>query len=473
MKKILFFALLIIFLSSFAEKGVYAFQNGEGVQTENQLSENASLTSVPPVFMVGPFVLLLAMIATGPLFYARFWGKHYYKVAIALGLVVVFYYWFVMKDTGHLLHTLGEYISFIMLLGSLFVASGGIVIRVDRKATPLVNAAMLLVGAVLANVFGTTGASMLLIRPFMNLNKKRLKPYHIIFFIFVVSNVGGVLTPIGDPPLFLGFLLGVPFFWFFAHSWFIWLIAVAIILAVFFFVDRNNKEGESDDAEYSGKIEFKGFKNLVYLAIILVSVLLDPNVMSWVPSLSPLPFGIREILMAVIMVVAYKTADSKILEYNEFTFDPIKEVAFLFIGIFATMIPALQLVAYQAGVMKDSLTTGIFYWASGGLSSILDNAPTFVTFLSGAMGRTGLDMNSKIQVQQFVASSPVYLQSISVACVFFGANTYIGNGPNFMVKSIAESSGLKMPSFFGYIVKYSLPVLIPVFFFIWFVFFRG
>lgn len=473
MKKILLFTLLIFAISSYAGSNLYAFQNDVQTQTAIQQQGTSIESSIPPVFMIAPFILLLAMIATGPLFYAHFWEKHYAKVAIALGLFVVVFYWFVMKDTEHLVHTLGEYISFITLLGSLFVASGGILIRVDKKATPFVNVAMLFIGAILANIFGTTGASMLLIRPFMNLNKKRLKPYHIIFFIFIISNVGGVLTPIGDPPLFLGFLKGISFLWFFGHAWFIWLPAVAVILTIFFFVDSNNKTDKEDLTEYTGKIEFKGFKNLIYLAIILGSVVIDPNVMSWVPSLSPLPFGIREILMTIILIIAYKTADKKILEYNEFTFGPIKEVAFLFIGIFATMIPALQLVAYQAGVMRDSLTQGIFYWASGGLSSILDNAPTFVTFLSGAMGRVGLDMNSKVQVQQFAAQYPVYLQAISVACVFFGANTYIGNGPNFMVKSIAESSGLKMPSFFGYIVKYSLPVLIPVFFVIWLIFFRG
>jgi Na+/H+ antiporter NhaD/arsenite permease-like protein len=471
MKKIIF--ILLVLLSFAIINDISAVQADTAHQVLQTVSENSSEQLVPPVFMIIPFVLLLAMIATGPLFYAHFWEKHYYKVAIALGLFVVGYYWIVLRDTEPLLHTMGEYISFIALLGSLFVASGGILIRVDKKATPFVNVMMLLFGAVIANIFGTTGASMLLIRPFMNLNKKRLKPYHIIFFIFIVSNVGGVLTPIGDPPLFLGFLKGVDFLWFFKHSWFIWLPAVSIILTVFYFVDSYNKEGQDDFTSYTGKIEFKGYKNLIFLAIILGSVVIDPNVMSWVPSLKPLPIGIREILMFAILIIAYKTADKKILEYNEFTFGPIKEVAFLFLGIFATMIPALQLVAYQAGVMKDSLTTGIFYWASGGLSSILDNAPTFVTFLSAEMGRVGLDMNNKIQVQQFAANYPVYLQAISIACVFFGANTYIGNGPNFMVKSIAESSGLKMPSFFGYIVKYSLPVLIPVFFIIWLIFFRG
>jgi Na+/H+ antiporter NhaD/arsenite permease-like protein len=472
MKKILFFTLLLFVLSSYVGNDLYAYQNETHVQNVTQTSETTVESSIPPVFMIAPFVLLLAMIATGPLFYAHFWEKHYYKVAIALGLFVVVYYWFVMKDTEHLVHTLGEYLSFIALLGSLFVASGGILIRVNKKATPLLNVVILFIGAIIANIIGTTGASMLLIRPFMKLNKGRLKPYHVIFFIFLVSNIGGVLTPIGDPPLFLGYLRGINFFWFLQHGWYIWLPTVLIILIIFYLIDFRNKETIEKD-NYSGKIEFKGIKNLGFLLIVLISVFLDPSVFSWVPNLSPLPFGIREIIMFSVMFAAYKFADEDILLANEFTFAPIKEVAFLFVGIFATMIPALQLIANEARQLKDGVTPGLLYWTSGGLSSILDNAPTFLNFLSAEMGRFALDVNSKTDVYNLVNAHPVYLQAISVACVFFGANTYIGNGPNFMVKSIAESSGIKMPSFFGYIVKYSLPVLIPIFFVIWLIFFRG
>lgn len=466
-KTILFFVVLI---SLFIVNDICAFQTDTVKQAVETAQE--SVHAVPPVFMIIPFVLLLAMIATGPLFYAHFWEKHYPKVAVFLGLVVVFYYMLVMNDFLSLKHTLSEYLSFIALLGSLFVASGGILIRVDKKATPLLNVLILFIGAVIANIIGTTGASMLLIRPFMNLNKGRLKPYHVIFFIFIVSNIGGVLTPIGDPPLFLGFLRGIDFFWFLQHGWYIWLPTVSIVIAIFYAIDLRNKE-TSDKEVFTGKIEFKGLKNLGYLLVILISVFLDPAVLSWVPSLSPLPFGIRELIMLIVMVAAFKTADTKILEANEFTFGPIKEVAFLFVGIFATMIPALQLIAFEAGKLKDGVTPGLLYWSSGGLSSILDNAPTFLNFLSAEMGRFGLDVNNKVDVNSLSMAHPIYLQAISIACVFFGANTYIGNGPNFMVKSIAESSGLKMPSFFGYIAKYSLPVLIPVFFIIWLIFFRG
>lgn len=472
MKKIILLGFVILLLSVSFGGNVSAYQHETAQSAVETAAEGHSVHSVPPVYMVAPFVLLLAMIATGPLFYAHFWEKHYSKVAIALGILVVLYYMAIMNDFVILQHTLTEYISFIALLGSLFIASGGILIRVDKKATPLLNAGILFFGAIIANIIGTTGASMLLIRPFMNLNKGRLKPYHIIFFIFVVSNIGGALTPIGDPPLFLGFLRGISFFWFLEHGWYIWLPTVLAVIAIFFVIDLRNKEA-GENGNYSGRIEFKGMKNVGFLVIILLSVFLDPGVMSWVPSLSPLPFGIREIIMFCVMIVSFKMADKKILEANEFTFGPIKEVAYLFIGIFATMIPALQLISYEAAKLKEGVTPGLLYWSSGGLSSILDNAPTFLNFLSAEMGRFGLDVNNKMDVYNLANAHPVYLQAISIACVFFGANTYIGNGPNFMVKSIAESSGLKMPSFFGYVVKYSLPVLIPVFFIIWLIFFRG
>jgi Na+/H+ antiporter NhaD/arsenite permease-like protein len=472
MKKILIFTLLLFVISSYAGSDLRAYQNDVQVQNVTQVGESHSESSIPPIFMIIPFVLLLAMIATGPLFYAHFWEKNYPKVAIFLGLIVVVYYMAIMNNFEILKHTLAEYLSFIALLGSLFVASGGILLRVDKKATPFLNVVILFIGAVIANIIGTTGASMLLIRPYMNLNKGRLKPYHVIFFIFIVSNIGGVLTPIGDPPLFLGYLRGINFFWFLQHGWYIWLPTVLAILAIFYFIDLRNKDtGEKNN--FTGKIEFRGIKNVGFLLIVLVSVFLDPSVFSWVPSLSPLPIGIREIIMFIVMFAAYRLADKENLSANEFTFDPIKEVAFLFVGIFATMIPALQLIAFEAGKLKDGVTPGLMYWSSGGLSSILDNAPTFLNFLSAEMGRFGMDVNSKVDVQTLVNAHPVYLQAISVACVFFGAVTYIGNGPNFMVKSIAESSGLKMPSFFGYIVKYSLPVLIPLFFIIWLILFRG
>jgi Na+/H+ antiporter NhaD/arsenite permease-like protein len=428
---------------------------------------------LPNPFMVLPFAILLLMIATGPLFYHHFWERNYPKVSILLGSITVLYYLIWLNDTHSLLHTAHEYISFIALLSSLFVATGGILIKVDRKATPLLNVIILLFGSVIANIIGTTGASMLLIRPFIKINKDRIKPYHIIFFIFSVSNIGGALTPIGDPPLFLGFLRGIDFFWFFGHIWYVWFPTLIVLLVVFYIVDSFNKEGEKESVNFSNKIEFKGTKNLLYLLIILISVFLDPGILSWVPNFSPLPFGIREIIMFSVVILSYKTADKKILEANEFNFEPIREVAFLFVGIFASMIPALQLIAYEAKVYGQQLTPGIFYWATGILSAFLDNAPTFLNFLSASLGKYAYDVNIKTQVHEFSELYPFYLQAISIAAVFFGAMTYIGNGPNFMVKAISERSGIKMPSFFGYLIKYSVPILLPIFIILYFIVYYG
>lgn len=428
---------------------------------------------LPEVFMVVPFLTLLLMIATGPLFYHKFWEKNYPKIAIFLGLITVGYYLFILHDIHTPLHTLDEYISFIALLGSLFVASGGILIKIDKKSTPLLNCIMFLFGAVISNIIGTTGASMLLIRPFLKVNKDRIKPYHIIFFIFIVSNIGGALTPIGDPPLFLGFLKGVEFFWVIEHVWYIWLPTILAIILIFYFIDSRNMPESGSEIKYSNKIEFKGISSLFFLAIIIVSVFIDPAVVSWVPSFDPLPIGIREIIMISIIFLSYKTANPEILRANEFDFEPIKEVAYLFIGIFATMMPALQLIAEAAKVNGQVLTPGVFYWATGSLSAFLDNAPTYLNFLSAEMGKFNLDVNIPRQVLQFELEHPIYLSAISVAAVFFGAMTYIGNGPNFMVKSISERAGIRMPSFFGFLVKYSIPILLPIFTLVWLIFYFG
>jgi Na+/H+ antiporter NhaD/arsenite permease-like protein len=456
--KIIYKILAIIFITATS-----SFASG------SEISEHV----LPEPIMVFPFVILLLMIATGPLFYHRFWERNYPKISIFLGSITVFYYLLALKDTHSLLHTAHEYISFIALLASLFVATGGILIKVDRKATPLLNVIILLFGSVIANVIGTTGASMLLIRPFIKINKDRIKPYHVVFFIFSVSNIGGALTPIGDPPLFLGFLRGIDFFWFFGNIWYIWLPTLLVVLSVFYLIDSFNKEENDISVRYSGKIEFKGAKNLIYLLIILISVFIDPGVISWVPSFAPLPFGIREIIMFSVVYISYKKSDKKILQSNEFNFEPIREVAFLFIGIFATMIPALQLIAYEAKLYGQQLTPGIFYWATGILSAFLDNAPTFLNFLSASLGKYSFDVNTKSQVFDFSQMYPFYLQAISLAAVFFGAMTYIGNGPNFMVKSICERAGIKMPSFFGYLIKYSIPILLPIFLILWFIVYYG
>jgi Na+/H+ antiporter NhaD/arsenite permease-like protein len=432
----------------------------------------SSVRVLPTPYMIIPFILLLLLIATGPLFYKHFWERHYPKVSIILGLIVVLYYVIFLNEYVGLMHIVTEYISFIALLSSLFVASGGIFIKVDRKATPYVNVLFLLFGAVISNIIGTTGASMLLIRPFIKMNRDRIKTYHVIFYIFLISNIGGALTPIGDPPLFIGFLRGVPFFWVIENVWYIWIPTLFLVLAAFFVFDKLNNKNTEVNTKYSGKIQFKGYKNLIYLAIIIFSVFLDPGIFSWVPNLSPVPFGIREIIMFAVVFLAYKQSDAGILRANEFDFEPIKEVAYLFIGIFLTMVPALELIAEAARVNSNFLNAGTFYWATGGLSSFLDNTPTYLNFLSAAMGKYALNVDIKSHVQEFVIQDDIYLRAISVAAVFFGSMTYIGNGPNFMVKSICERAGIEMPSFFTYMIKYSIPILIPLFFIIFYIFFH-
>ena len=461
----------------------------------------ASVGPEPPGWLVLPFVALLAMIATGPLFYPHFWHKRYPAVAAGLGALVAAFY-FGSGNVAPVLHAAEEYVSFIALLVALFVASGSILIRTDFAGTPRANAGLLLVGAVLANVMGTTGASMLLIRPFMRLNAGRLKPYHIIFFIFIVSNVGGALTPIGDPPLFLGFLRGVPFFWTLEHLWYIWLPTVLILLAVFYAFDRRNTDesrreralafGDDDiePGEYADDIEVvhtrrhiavDGWGGFGWLAATVALVFLDPTVFAWVPDLHALgvPVGLREVLMLGVAFAAYKTASPSAMAGNAFSFDPIKEVAWLFVGIFLTMQPALELIRVFAAADASALHATTFYFGTGMLSGVLDNAPTYVAFLSAAMGKFGLDVNVPSQVAFFAhrhlgaPESWHYLQAVSIASVFWGAMTYIGNGPNFMVKAIAESAGAKTPSFVAYVVKYSLPILLPIYVFIWLVFFSG
>jgi len=392
-----------------------------------------------------------------------------------LAVIVGGYYAFFLNDFGSVVHSFTEYVSFIVLLGSLFVVTGGIHIKINSDANPYLNVLFLLFGAIVSNIIGTTGASVLLIRPFLRMNRNRIKAYHVVFFIFIVGNVGGALTPIGDPPLFLGFLRGVPFFWVIGQVWYIWLFALLLLLAVFFVFDKRSYGKLPPPGTaliFISLIKVSGARNLVFLCIIILAVFIDPKVLPWVPGLQPLPFGLRELLMSGAAMAAFFTADKNILSKNEFDFHPIKEVAFLFIGIFITMIPALQLIAIEARALHQYLTPSSFYWASGTLSSFLDNAPTYLNFLSASMGDLGLNIDKVSDVQAFTISGAAYLKAVSVGSVFFGAMTYIGNGPNFMVKSITERAGLKMPSFFAYMIYFSFPVLLPIFILVRLIFFR-
>jgi Na+/H+ antiporter NhaD/arsenite permease-like protein len=447
-------------------------------------NESHVLHGVAPAWLVIPFVALLLMIATGPLFYEHFWHHHYPKVAVGLAFLVVFYYLFVLHNVHGPVHALAEYVQFIALLASLYIASGGILIEIDKKATPMANVTLLMVGALISNLIGTTGASMLLVRPFIRLNKGNIQAYHIIFFIFMVSNVGGSLTPIGDPPLFLGFLKGVPFFWTLEHNWPAWLLALGILAIIFYFIDKKfgkaNEDEVLEEVVYTNKFALVGIRNFGWLAIVIASVFLDPNVLEWVPAIhydgQKFSF-IREVIMLSVAYLSYRFADQKAIKGNEFNFEPIREVAFIFIGIFGTMMPALELVGNFAKSPEGAslITHNTLYWGTGLLSGFLDNAPTYLNFLAAAMASQGADINNIDMVRDFANNnyldSSFELMAISIAAVFFGAMTYIGNGPNFMVKSIAEQSGIKMPSFFGYVIRFSIPVLLPILIIIWLVFF--
>lgn len=448
--------------------------DAEGLDSEEHIS--------PPGWSIIPFALLLVMIATGPLFYENFWHKNYPIVAVSLAALVVLYYLFGIGDVNHPVHALAEYVQFIALLSSLYIASGGIMINVDKKATPLTNVGILIIGAIISNLIGTTGASMLLIRPFIRLNKGRIQPYQIIFFIFMVSNIGGSLTPIGDPPLFLGFLKGVPFTWTLTHNFVPWATALGILAVLFYIFDKRNTDEDTDEAPtFTNKTTILGARNFFWLAIIIGSVFLDPNVIEGVPAIhyhgQKFSF-LRELIMFSVGFLSYKFADKRAIKGNEFNFEPIREVAFIFVGIFGTMMPALALVSEfaqsETGVALIGPNT--LYWGTGILSGFLDNAPTYLNFLAAALASQGGSINVVADVQNYAAGgvytdSIINLTAISIGAVFFGAMTYIGNGPNFMVKSIAEQTGIHMPSFFGYILRYSIPILLPIFFLIWLIFF--
>jgi Na+/H+ antiporter NhaD/arsenite permease-like protein len=404
--------------------------------------------------MIAPFALLLAAIATGPFINRHWWEHHYHHVALALGTVTTLYYVFGLGAPGRMLHVAQEYVSFIALIGSLFVVSGGIHIRVKGEATPLVNCVFLLIGAVLANFIGTTGASMLLIRPWIRMNKYRITAFHIVFFIFIVSNVGGCLTPIGDPPLFLGYLRGVPFWWTLERCWAAWLVAVLGLIAIFYALDSRNflrapkPIRDKETAHETWKVD--GLHNLAFLGLILGAVFLRN------------PPGLSEALMVGAAVGSYFTTARPVHEANDFTFAPVKEVAWLFVGIFATMVPALDYLELHAD--KLGLNSAMkFYWFTGALSGVLDNAPTYLTFLAAAMGRQHLSLSNPADLSTFVGQHGHELVAISLGAVFFGAMTYIGNGPNFMVKSIADAAKVKTPSFGEYFFRYALPILVPLF----------
>ena len=414
--------------------------------------------------------MMLLSIAILPMTIPKWWDNNRNKailsVVVSLPVLAV-----VMRcGPSLLLHSLLDYLSFLTLLGALFVISGGIYIKGEFAGTPLVNTAFLAAGALLANVIGTTGASMLLIRPYMRANHKRQHRSHlIIFFIFVVSNTAGLLTPLGDPPLFLGFLRGVPFQW--TLSLFPqWAFAVGVLLVVFNIFDQyvfTKEDVETpgalaEDVQPHRRLQVQGSRNFVYLLGVMGAAILS-GYFGW-------PRGIQESIMLTMAVLSWYTTPRAVHHANHFHFDPIVEVAALFLGIFITMIPALEILNARA-VSLNLRAPWQYFWMSGALSSFLDNAPTYLTFTAMASGLVG----GRAENLSGLLNSGLgerLLAAVSCGSVFMGANTYIGNGPNFMVKSIAERSGIKMPSFGGYMV-YSVLILVPLFVVMTLVFFRG
>jgi Na+/H+ antiporter NhaD/arsenite permease-like protein len=419
----------------------------------------------------------------------HFWEKHLFHVALfwsAVFLVPFAIGFSPGEAVFELLEiVLLDYLPFIVLLWGLFAVAGGIALKGSLAGTPKVNVALLLIGTLLASWVGTTGASMLMIRPLIRANKWREKKAHmIVFFIFMVSNLGGCLTPLGDPPLFLGFLRRVPFFWT-MNLLPMFLFNAAILIVVFFIMDTvmYKKELAAGRAPDTGGVKeplsVAGIHNLIFLAMIVAAVVMSGTVLSFIDPVTGVSQGITvyegvvvpfsSILQVLIILVAgflsVKTTKKENRELNSFTWGPIKEVAMLFIGIFITMIPALAILNARGGEL-GIVNPWQFFWMAGALSSFLDNAPTYVVFMTtaGALGATsGLPTAVGI-------IAPKILMAVSAGAVFMGANSYIGNAPNFMVKSIAEENEIKMPSFFGYI-GWALCFLIPLFIIDTFVFF--
>ncbi|MET4108746.1 sodium:proton antiporter [Hymenobacter sp. UYP22] len=437
------------------------------------------LISAPPAWpLLLPFFGLLALIASGPLLFPKLWEHWYGHVAVGLGLLMLGYYGFIRHDWHTTTETLAEYFSFVVLLTALFVVGSTLYFNLNVAGTPGRNVLLLTAGAVLASVVGTTGASLLLIRPFIRLNDQRIRSYHIVFFIFIVSNAGGLLTPLGDPPLFIGFLRGVPFFWTTEHLLVPWLLSNGLLLLLFWLKDRRtpyparlsrSEQRRARSAKGLPLFDFNGRYHLFWLLLVLGAVFLNPSHLPWLPYLPVAGLKISFVREAVQLLAAwgcYRTAHPKALAANHFNLAPMREVALLFFGIFLTMMPALQLAAHVAAepAVASRLTPATLYWLTGILSGFLDNAPTYASFLGLSLAGQQLDFANATQVQQFAeaAATMPLLRAISSGAVLFGALTYIGNGPNFLVRAIAEKEGVPMPGFFAYIGRYALPYLLPV-----------
>jgi Na+/H+ antiporter NhaD/arsenite permease-like protein len=434
-----------------------------------------------PLWTILPFAGLLLAIALLPLAAPRFWESNRNKgvVAAAFAAPVAGYLVGVGASGVHeLVERAKEYVSFILMLASLFVISSGIHVRGSLSGTPRMNTGLLALGALLASWIGTTGASVLLIRPLLRANAPRQRTTHVVvFFIFVVSNCGGLLTPLGDPPLFLGFLKGVPFAWSLG-LWKEWLLVNGVLLVLFDFYDQRvfeREELERPGSQLEAVMEheplrIEGMRNFAFLAGVVATLVAAGRGLG--SGGAPWPFGVSEALLAALALLAYAATPPRLREANAFAFGPIVEVAVLFAGIFVTMAPALLLLnahAESLGIREPWQ----FFWATGALSSFLDNAPTYLTLAAAACGLAGVPPEGRYLGELLArgAEHAQVLAAISCGAVFMGANTYVGNGPNLMVKAIAERSGVPMPSFFGY-MAWSCAILLPLFGVCTLVFFR-
>jgi Na+/H+ antiporter NhaD/arsenite permease-like protein len=413
--------------------------------------------SQPHPISLLPFAALLITLALAPILLGERWHRHYAKICAGFAACTVVYYLFAHRGGALVLHAALEYGSFMVVVGGFFVVAAGIHFQVRGGATPALNTLFLFAGAVAGNLFGTVGASMILIRPWIALNRERFAGFHLAFFIFIVSNIGGVLLPIG-PPLLLGYLKGVPFWWVAQRCWLPWSIILGGVLLCFYCFDRVAHRAAPKAQSAGDKFHCAGATNFIVMAAMLACLVF-------------LPSGWRELFIVVIASAAYWFTPPEIRQRNEFSFAPLKEIAWIFLGIFGTMIPVLDYMERHAGdlgVRSDAQ----FFWTTGALSALLDNAPAYLTFFAGALGLQGLSIDDARQVSDFITRHDHSLVAISLGATCFGALTYIGNGPNLLVKAVAEHAGVKTPGFFGYIFKFALPILIPIFLLISLLFFR-
>jgi len=429
-----------------------------------------------PLWSLLPFVLMLLMVAVAPLLMGKLWENNSIKLIVSLVLGVPVAAFLINQDMSEALEhqLLYDYLPFIVLLASLFVVTGGIHLSGDLLAKPRTNVIFLATGYLFASLMGTTGAAMLLIRPLLETNAQRKYTTHtVLFFIAMVANCGGLLTPLGDPPLFLLYLRGASFTWF-LHMFPAWLLVGAVLLLIYYLLDSYWYKKESDHRLFADELShrplvIRGHINIVYLVLIVLAVAFvnvgfipamgDPDSPVWVRFL-------REIVLVSIIFLSLYSTKKEVRRSNRFSWNPILEVAAVFLGIFTTMIPAMLFLKGHAASFGLTKAWQFFY-STGALSSFLDNAPTALAFHGVAVGL----VDSGVAVAEVAGIPEVLLEAISMGAVFFGAMTYIGNGPNFMVKAIAEEYGYRMPSFFAYMYKFSLCVLLPVYIVVQLIFF--